>query len=228
MVIRGLTTPIIRANVPSPPHIPVTTTPRYEVKESQFKYEVDMDIPREFEPEEVEVDIDPNTKRMYVTGMHKDGTNKALHFEKEFDSGHSLDVDHLEADLADGHLHVRANKAMTKTPQYMARKAYVPPPILAETPVTVMPGYVTAAPGYSIQEGMFSFAVDVDLPPGFTSPEQIKIEVQPDAKGIRITGAHDYIFFDKMFACGKPLDVRNVKTTFDQGYLHFEAPKVHA
>mmetsp|Transcript_12412 Transcript_12412/g.23752 ORF Transcript_12412/g.23752 Transcript_12412/m.23752 type:complete len:245 (-) Transcript_12412:162-896(-) len=224
LVIRGFATPIIRPNVPPPPHIPITTTPHYEVKESQFDYEVDMDIPREFKPEEVEVDIDPDTKRIHVTGMHKEGA-KALHFEKDFDSGHALDVGHLQAELGDGHLHLQAKKTLTKAPEYVAKKAYTRP-ILAETPAMASPGFVTAAPGYDIKEGLFSFAVDMHVPAGFPA-EQIKVEFQPDAKGIRITGAHGYTFFDKTFTCGKALDTQNFKTVYDQGYLHFEAPKVH-
>ena len=227
LVIRGFATaPIVRPNVPSPPHIPITTTPSYEIKESQRDYEVDMDIPREFKPDEIEVDIDPNTKRIHVTGMHKQG-DKAMHFEKDFDSGHALDMGHLQADIADGHLQLQAKKTSTKTP-VPNKKAYIRHPILGETPVTASGGYVTAAPGYDIKESMFDFAVDMHVPAGFP-PEQVQVEFQPDAKGIRITGAHDYMFFDKTFTCGHPLDTQNFQTNFDQqGYLRFQAPKMHA
>ena len=209
LVIRGFSTrPIVRPNVTPSPHVPVTTNPHYEVKESQLDYQIDMDLPPEkFNPEEIAIEISPDTKHIHVTGTHQEA-GRTQHFEKDFDSGHALDVSHLETDYSNGHLHVEA------------KKAYVPASILAETPIT-------ATPGYDIKESMSHFAVYMNIPQAIT-PEEVKVEFQPDAKGVRIMGGHGNIFFDKRFTAGHALDFRNFKTVVDQGYLHFEAPKTHA
>lgn len=219
LAIRALATPTIRTNVRPTPHDPVTTSPRYDIKESPLEYGVDMDVPKEFTPEDVSVEIDPNTKRIHVTGVHREA-DRVQHFEKDFVSGHPLDVDHIQADLSDGHLHLQVNKV------YASPLSLQPETSVRATPAATAES-VTAAPAYDIVESMFRFAVNVNLPDGFTA-DNVRVQLQPDARGVRITGRQGNTVFDKSFTAGHALDAQNVMTAVEQGQVHFEAPKMHA
>ena len=84
---------------------PVTVAPGYDVKENNDVLEVDMNIPLDFNQDEISIEVEPDQKHIHVSGRHGN-----LHFDKSFDSGHALDKGRIHADLTKGRLHIDAPK----------------------------------------------------------------------------------------------------------------------
>ena len=212
LAIRGLA---LRVNVRPPEHAPVSAAPGYDIKESMEDYQVDVKIPRGFNPEDLSVDVEPDKKHIHISGTHKD-IDKETHFEEHFASGHELDVDHLETDIKFGQFHLKAPKA---------HKPLVP--FIGEPRATEGHIPITAAPGYDVKESFDDLQIDMNIPQGF-GPDDVAVEFEPDKKHLHVSATHDQLHFEKDFASGHALDIENVQKKISNGHLHLTAPKTRA
>jgi HSP20 family molecular chaperone IbpA len=213
-----LTTPSVQDAVQYTPildHEPISVAPGYDIKESLWAFEVDMDIPYIFEEKDITVTVDSDKRCINVSG-----TNDSLHFIKSFCTGHAIDLDCAQVEISPGHIHVKAPK-----------ERIVVSPVNQAPPSTIAPPYnvdpVTVAPGYSVKENNDMMEIDMDLPEDFAS-EDVAVDVGPDHKYIHVSGRHGGKHFEKTFEAGHALNEKTLRSKLDHGHLHVDAPKDHA
>ena len=203
MALKGLSTKVAQAGA---------AKFGYDIKESPTNFDVDYHLPKDVNPDDVKVAIEPDRRVVDIM---------TTNFTKRFKVGHTLDVKNLKTDFVGDHLVIHVPEDIPESPAIKTGYAYTPPT------------KKTAAPGYEVKESQTDYEVDIHIPEGIQANE-VKVELAPNGYGVDISGSHiledehdikTITSFTKRLTCGHELDMANAQVIMEKDHMVVKVPR---